>query len=66
MSKYLGENPDITWRMVCDEKYWESAVGRLYRVQAIPAAYLIDRKGMIYGQVRGESLTEGLKKLLGE
>jgi len=66
MNTYLSENPGITWRMVCDEKYWEAAVAQLYRVRGIPAAFLIDKEGTIYDEVRGESLTAGLEKLLGE
>ncbi len=66
MDAYLAENPEITWRMTCTEKFWQEPIAQLYRVSGIPAAFLIDRDGVIYGEVRGESLTKGLADLLDE
>lgn len=65
MDEYLAQNPDVTWRMTCTEKYWDEPIAKLYRVSGIPAAFLIDKDGTIYGEVRGESLTKGLEELLG-
>jgi len=66
MNDYLKENPGVTWRMVCSGKYWEDPTAAQYRVSGIPAAFLINKDGVILAKVRGESLLQGLKDLLGE
>jgi thiol-disulfide isomerase/thioredoxin len=57
----------ITWPQVFDGKGWNSAVGRLYAVNSIPATFLLDRKGKIrYRNLRGEALSEAVEKLVQE
>jgi peroxiredoxin len=66
MDEYLATMPGMTWRQVCDEKGWDAEVSDLWRVNAIPAVFLIDQEGMIHGEARGPALEEGLEELLGE
>jgi len=50
---------------VCDEGFWDAEIADLWRVQSVPAPYLIDQEGIIYGLVRGKQLEDALEKLLG-
>jgi len=50
---------------VSDLQFWNSAAGRLYGVDAIPRAYLLDKDGKIAGvNLRGEALEPAVKRLL--
>lgn len=50
---------------VSDLQFWNSAAGRLYGVDAIPRAYLLDKDGRIAGiNLRGEALEPAVKRLL--
>ena len=65
MDAYLAEQPEMKWRQVCDEQGWEAAVGQVYRVQSIPASFLLDREGRIYQtDLRGEALAAAVEELL--
>jgi peroxiredoxin len=45
------------WIHVSDIKYWNSVVVPLYRIESIPANFLLDRDGRIIAlNLRGESL----------
>jgi hypothetical protein len=49
----------IGWPQIYDGKGWENNVSRLYNVYAIPATFLVDRKGVIrYMNLRGEDELE--------
>ncbi|MCX5753321.1 MAG: thioredoxin-like domain-containing protein [Candidatus Krumholzibacteria bacterium] len=64
---YLRENPKMEWPQLYDGKYWMSEYAQLYAVNSIPAAFLVDRKGIIrFKNVRGEALREAVMKLLDE
>lgn len=65
MDEYLAQTEGMVWRQVCDEGFWDAEVADLWRVQSIPAPYLIGPDGIIYGMVRGEQLDAALEQLLG-
>lgn len=51
---------------VSDLKGWSSSAAQLYKVNAIPAAFLIDKNGIIVARsLRGEALENKLRELLG-
>jgi len=55
----------LTWTHVSDLKYWGSEAAAKYKVEAIPATYLIDKDGKILAKnLRGEELNSFVKKLL--
>ncbi len=52
------------WIHVSDVKYWNSVVVPLYKIESIPANFLLDRNGhVIASNLRGESLISTLEKL---
>ena len=52
------------WIHVSDVKYWNSVVVPLYRIEVIPANYLLDREGRIIGSnLRGEDLNRKLAEI---
>lgn len=55
----------ITWPQVSDLKYWESEAARLYNVQGIPFAVLIDKEGKIIAKnLRGADLEKAIELAL--
>jgi len=56
----------LTWpNHVSDLQFWNSAAGKLYGIDAIPRAYLLDKEGKIAGiNLRGEALEPAVKRLL--
>ncbi len=56
----------LTWTHVSDLQYWNSAAAKLYAVNAIPANFLLDEKGIIIGKnLRGEALYNKVNEVLG-
>jgi peroxiredoxin/uncharacterized coiled-coil protein SlyX len=54
----------LTWTHVSDLKFWSSAAAASYKVESIPATFLLDRDGKILAKnLRGEELANFLKKL---
>lgn len=54
----------LTWTHVSDLKYFNSAAAELYRIDAIPATYMIDPDGKIIAKdLRGPSLENKLAEL---
>jgi len=52
------------WIHVSDLKYWNSAVVPLYRIESIPANYLLDKDGRIIDtNLRGDALQRKLAEL---
>ncbi len=52
------------WIHVSDLKYWNSSVVPLYKIESIPANYLIDKDGyIISSNLRGEELIQKLELL---
>ena len=50
---------------VSDLKSWQSAAGKKYRINSIPASFLIDADGIIIGKnLRGAALEGALNKLV--
>lgn len=56
----------LSWpNHVSDLQWWNSSAGKLYGVDAIPRAYLLDKDGRIAGvNLRGEALEPAVKRLL--
>jgi len=55
----------LEWTQVSDLQQWGSEVVGLYRIQAIPASYLLDPNGIIIAKnLRGPELAAFLKKTL--
>ena len=55
---------NLTWTHVSDLKYWSNEVAQLYRIQSIPANFLIDPNGNIIAKdLRGEQLINTLKSI---
>lgn len=54
----------LTWVHVSDLKYWSCAAAATYKVESIPATFLIDRDGKILAKnLRGEELNAFVNKL---
>ena len=54
----------LTWTHVSDLKYFNSAAAELYKIEAIPATYMIDPEGKIIARdLRGPSLENKLAEL---
>ena len=59
------EDDKLEWTHVSDLKMWESEVGRLYNISAIPASFMIDPEGKIVAKnLRGPALGQFLEKTL--
>lgn len=55
----------LEWTQVSELKMWDSEVGRLYNITAIPASFMIDPDGKIVGKnLRGPALKQFLDKNL--
>lgn len=55
----------LTWTQVSDLQSWNNKVAQLYKVQSIPANYLLDPSGKIIAKdLRGNELQVKLKELL--
>ncbi len=55
----------LSWSHVSDLQYWDNAAARLYKVQSIPANFLLDKEGKIIAKnLRGEDLEAELAKVL--
>ncbi|HWA82944.1 MAG TPA: TlpA disulfide reductase family protein [Fimbriimonadaceae bacterium] len=59
---------NMPWPQVCDAKYWDAEVAKLYVVQSIPAAFLVDGDtGEVLAsgnELRGDQLVPTLEKAL--
>lgn len=54
----------LNWEQVSDLSGWESAVAQLYKVNTVPANFLIDPNGKIIARdLRGDELNKKLKSL---
>ena len=55
----------LTWTQVSDLQSWNNKVAQLYKIQSIPANYLLDPSGKIIAKdLRGNELQVKLKELL--
>ena len=58
---------EMTWVQYFDGAGWENKISKGFGIQSIPAAWLIDKKGMLREtSLRGEALGAGVEKLLAE
>jgi hypothetical protein len=57
---------NLSWPYhVSDLGGWQSKPAQIYRVNSIPASYLLDQNGVIIGKnLRGAALDQALEKLL--
>lgn len=63
--KAIAED-NLTWTHVSDLKYFNSEAAAIYKINAIPATYLIDPEGKIIAKdLRGKSLEDKLKEIFG-
>jgi peroxiredoxin len=61
------EKDGLTWTQVLDPGGWDAQSTLDYGVEAIPAAFLIDKSGVIRGvNLEGRELEATVKKLLGK
>lgn len=59
------QDDKLEWTQVSELKMWDSEVGRLYNITAIPASFMIDPDGKIIGKnLRGPALKQFLEKTL--
>ena len=57
----------MEWPQLFEGRGWGSGIAKCYAVNAIPATFLVDRKGVLrYKNVRGPALREAVEKLLAE
>ncbi len=57
----------MTWQQYFDGKGWQNTISTSFGINSIPAAWLIDKKGMLREtSLRGEALGAGVEKLLAE
>lgn len=57
----------LNWTQVSELKYWSTVAVQLYRIEAIPSNFLIDKDGIIIAKdLYGAELEEYLKKLFTE
>jgi len=58
------EKDNLTWMHVSDLKYWNSEAAELYKVQSIPASFLLDKSGKIIAKnLRGDALEAKLSEI---
>ena len=55
----------LTWHQVSNLAYFKDPIARLYNIDAIPAAFLLDENGVIVAKnLRGEALEDKVAELL--
>lgn len=63
------EDDQLDWYQVSNLEFWQDPIARLYKIQAIPAAFLLDEEGVIISrdprELRGEALERTVAKALG-
>lgn len=58
---------NMTWAQYFDGGGWDNKISKSFGIQSIPAAWLIDKKGMLREQdLRGDALGAAVEKLLAE
>ena len=57
----------MTWTQYFDGQGWQNKISTSFGIESIPAAWLLDKKGMLREtDLRGEALAKGVEKLLAE
>ena len=58
---------EMTWTQYFDGQGWKNKISTAFGIDSIPAAWLLDKKGMLREtDLRGEDLAKGVEKLLAE
>lgn len=66
LNEYVASH-NVPWPQIADGTAWEMPVVELYKVNALPRNYLLDRNGIIrYKNVRGRKLEAKIYELLNE
>ena len=61
------QKQNMTWAQYFDGGGWDNKISKSFGIQSIPAAWLIDKKGMLRRtDLRGEALAAAVEKLLAE
>jgi peroxiredoxin len=61
------EETAVPWKMACSFKGWSDDTVKLYKINATPSTWLIDRKGFLrYYNLRGEELRQAVEKVIKE
>ena len=63
LEKYVAENK-MTWPQYFDGKGWDSAIGKRFGIDSIPAMWLIGKTGIVATQDAREDLDGQVSKLL--
>ncbi|MGB5667079.1 MAG: thioredoxin family protein, partial [Maribacter sp.] len=59
------EDDGLTWNHVSNIAYFDDAIAKLYNVDAIPAAFLLDENGVIVAKnLRGPELEAKVAEML--
>jgi len=59
------EDDKLTWHQVSSLKYFNDPVARLYNINAIPAAFILDENGVIVAKnLRGQALENQIASML--
>jgi thiol-disulfide isomerase/thioredoxin len=65
LQKFVADQ-NMTWPQYFDGRGWENKWGREFEITAIPAMWLVDKKGTLRELNARENLTAKVEKLLGE
>ncbi len=59
LRKFLKQEK-IFWTQYCDGRGWDNKIAKLYKVESIPALFLIDRSGIVYSDKLYPQSLEGV------
>ena len=66
LEEYLKETA-LPWKIACSLEGWSDNTAKLYKVNATPSTWLIDRKGILrYCDLRGATLRQAIEELMRE
>ena len=65
LTKFVAKNK-MEWPQYFDGKGWDNKFGRQFGIEAIPAMWLIDKKGQLRDLAGRDNLAEKVEKLLAE
>ena len=59
------EQDNLTWNHVSNLQFWNDPIAKLYNIRAIPAAFILDKNGVIVAtNLRGDALEAKVKELI--
>lgn len=66
LHEFIAEN-NITWPQIADGRGWDMSLVEIYKIEALPKNYLLDRNGIIrYKDLHGKKLEAKIYELLNE